>query len=292
MILESFTLKIFNPEKTLPFYTNVLGFKLVEEFTVNDSTFYNLELENPAHKIQLEFNKSATLTPYHQTTTDNYWKFSLFVDDIQRVYKELLKQKHPIGEPSQIGDIGYLSHTADLENHQIEFIQKTFKHNSVSVPPKKGFLLKEQPVLGLLTIRTKYPQKSIELFEDLLDLKLFVRMNVNRGNGFTLYFLGDKNLQAPSQDIDALENREWMYQQSHLFIEIQYYWVSEQDEDFSLNNTQENGLHTINFSGDLTVLKEKLALNKIPFNQLKNYITFETLDKHKILVKESHNPED
>ena len=66
-----------------------------------------------------------------------------------------------------------------------------------------------------------------------MDLKLLVRMYVKRGAGFTLYFLGDKKLQPPNPDIDAIENREWMYQQSHLFIEIQHYWSSEFDDEFS-----------------------------------------------------------
>ncbi|MFC5046530.1 hypothetical protein ACFSTE_03090 [Aquimarina hainanensis] len=39
MILESFTLKIFDPEKTNPFFTIALGFKLEEELTIDDSVF-------------------------------------------------------------------------------------------------------------------------------------------------------------------------------------------------------------------------------------------------------------
>ncbi|WP_290672028.1 hypothetical protein [Kordia sp.] len=62
----------------------------------------------------------------------------------------------------------------------------------------------------MFTIRTKDPLKIIAFYENILDLKLFVRMYVDRGIGFTLYFLGDKNLQAPNPDIDALENIEWM----------------------------------------------------------------------------------
>ncbi|MFC5046531.1 hypothetical protein ACFSTE_03085 [Aquimarina hainanensis] len=243
--------------------------------------FYNLVLKNNNHKIQLEFDRSSTIKPYDQDGIDNYWKFSLFVDDIQKIYTELLKLNHPVGAPFQFGNIGYLSHTTDTEHHQIEFIQKTFKQNEI-------LNTDEQIALGLLTIRTKDPVKIIKFYEDILDLKLFVRMYVNRGDGFTLYFLGNKNLQAPNTDIDVIENREWMYQQSHLFIEIQY-WNSEHDNNFLLNSTLENGLQIINFSGDLNILRRRLIESGVVFQERSNKIIFQTIDNHTIKVKTAHN---
>ena len=285
MKLQSFTLQIFEPEKTVSFYIDVLGFKLLNELSENDSTYYNLCFESTRFYLQLKHTPSLKKTVYKQESVDNYWKYSIFVNDIQSVYKELQKQNIVISEPSQFDDIGYLAHITDPENHQIEFIQKTFKQNTVKTLPNSNYPLLENPELGLITIRTKDPIKSIKFFEDILDLKLFVRMYVTRGNGFTLYFLGDKNLNVPNLDIDAIENREWMYQQSHLFIEIQHYWNSEYDTNFSLKSTPDNGLKRINFSGDLKLLKEKLEINNIPFRQEGESITFETIDKHLISLK-------
>lgn len=285
MKLQSFTLQIFEPEKMLSFYINVLGFKLLNEISEDDSIYYNLCFENTDFHLQLKYTSSLKKTAYQQESTDSYWKYSLFVDDIQRVYKKLQKEKHLISEPIQFGDIGYLAHTTDPENHQIEFIQKTFKQNTVTTIANNNYPLLENPKLGLLTIRTKDPIKSVKLFENILDLKLFVRMYVNRGNGFTLYFLGGKNLNVPNPNIDAIENREWMYQQSHLFIEIQHYWNSEYDTDFSLNPTLNNGLQSVNFSGDIAVLKEKLKKENISFHQKENKITFETIDKYIVSLK-------
>lgn len=286
MNLQSFTLQIFEPKQTIAFYTNVLGFIVKEEFTQNNSTFYNLYQKDAAFHIQLQYNSLLEKKTYQQKPTDNYWKYSLFVDDIQKVYKELRQQQYSVGEPYQFGDIGYLAHTKDTENHQIEFIQKTFKQNSPIKISSNSFK-ESETALGLLTIRTKDPLKSIRFYEEILDLKLFVRMYVDRGNGFTLYFLGAQNLTAPNPDIDAIENREWMYQQRHLFIEIQYYWNTEQDEDFSLHTTPQNGLRTINFLGDITVLKEKLIRNNTTFSEENDHILFETPDKHQILVRMS-----
>jgi len=110
---------------------------------------------------------------------------------------------------------------------------------------------------------------------------------VTRGNGFTLYFLGDKSFDVPNQDIDAIENREWMYQQNHLFIEIQHYWNSEYDTNFSLKPTPNNGLKSINFSGNLDVLKERLIAKNISFRQENDKISFETIDKHLATIENS-----
>ena len=284
MELQGFTLQIFELRKTISFYTDVLGFILNDTFLKNDTTYYNLQLANTNFCLQLKHTTGLEKISYQQLPNDNYWKYSIFVDDIQKVHKELQQQQYQINEPYQFGDIGYLAHTTDVENHQIEFIQKTFKQNSPK--PNNTTTFKEDvAVLGLLTIRTKDPVKSIAFYENILDLKLLVRMYVDRGRGFTLYFLADKNLQAPNPDIDAIENREWMYQQRHLFVEIQYYWNSEYDTEFSLNSKSQNGLQQINFSGDNTRLKEKLTANKIPFSEEAHTIVFETPDTHVISCK-------
>lgn len=282
MKLQSFTLQIFEPEQTLSFYTQVLGFKQLNEFTENNVTYYNLCFENTDFHIQLKYSPLLEKAHYKEAPTDNYWKYSLFVDDIQKAYQHLTHHNMTIGEPFQFGDIGYLAHTKDVENHQIEYIQQTFLQNT-------PITTNESTALGLLTIRTKDPIKIIKFYEDILDLKLFVRMYVNRGRGFTLYFLGNKNLEAPTPDIDAIENREWMYQQSHLFIEIQHYWNSEYDLDFDLNNNKTNGLQSINFSGDIAVIKERLQTNNITYQESKGNITFETIDKHIITIKAANN---
>ncbi|WP_299108664.1 VOC family protein [uncultured Tenacibaculum sp.] len=277
MKLQSFTLQIFDPQKTIAFYTEVLGFSLIREVTVNGLIYYELGFQNPDFYLRLQYNPVADKALYQEKMTDNYWKYSLFVDDIQEAYQNVLAHNFSIGVPFQFGDIGYLAHTADTEQHKIEYIQKTFEQNGT-------LATKEQTALGLITIRTKDPVKILKFYEEVLDMKLFVRMYVNRGNGFTLYFLGAKDLEAPNPNIDAIENREWMYQQRHLFIEIQHFWGSEQDDNFNLEATQETGLQSINFSGDLAMLKERLSSQNISYQEEKNGISFKTLDDHIILV--------
>ena len=283
MTLIGFTLQIYNPQKSIAFYTNTLGMQLVKEETKESTTTYSFSFPKSFVKLQLKYNAQLAKKIYTQKPLDNYWKYSLFVPNNLKTEEEFLKLKHPIGEPFQFEEIGYLAHTQDLENHQIEFIQTTFKGNSATDNTSSST---NTPALGLLTIRTKDPIKTIKMYEDLLDLKLFVRMQVNRGNGFTLYFLGSKNLKVPNPDIDAIENREWMYQQKHLFIEVQQYWGNEQDSSFSLNTLEDQGLQTINFKGSLQQIIPKLETQNIPYERKKNHIYFQSIDKHLIQISE------
>ena len=257
-------------------------------------TVFSLAFQNEQHRLELICPEKEIAEEYAHDAHDNYWKYSLFVNDIQRVYRSLLAHGHEIGTPFQFEKIGYLSHTKDVENYQIEFIQKHFAANTKETLPKKKYPLAECPVLGLLTIRTKDPIKIIRFYEDMFQLKLLVRMYVDRGNGFTLYFLGDQDLVPPRVDIDAIENREWMYQQDHLFIEIQHYWGSEYDSDFVLNIPKQNqmGLGAIKFRGGLAALKNRLERSGLQFGEVMNKETslneihLQTIDHHQIVVVE------
>ncbi|QKX05437.1 hypothetical protein HN014_11100 [Aquimarina sp. TRL1] len=286
MKFKGFSLHINHPEETLSFYQDIIGFRLVEQYQVENHTIFCLESKARGYDLELIYNQESENISYAHEMQDNYWKYSLFVDDIKRVYHRLNQIKHTTGEAYQFGDIGYLMHTADTESHKIEFIQKTFEQHSRQTVSNDLFFLKEQPVLGLLTIRTKDPVKMLRFFESTLGLKLFVRMYVEKGEGFTLYFLGDRELVPPNPDIDAIENREWMYQQNHLFIEIQYYWGSEYKEGFDLCRNK-RGLKSINFVGNLETVKEKLLLYEVQFVERETSIIFNTLDAHEIIVTQA-----
>jgi len=109
MKLQSFTLQILEPERTLQFYKNVLGFKLLNEFSMNDSTYYNFYFENTNFYIQLKYTPSLRKIEYKQKPIDNYWKYSIFVNDIQKVYNALQDENYSVNTPFQFADIVYLA---------------------------------------------------------------------------------------------------------------------------------------------------------------------------------------
>ena len=47
-------------------------------------------------------------------------------------------------------------------------------------------------------------------------------------HGFTLYFLASSTQSPPNADIDALENREWLWQRPYTTLELQHFWPGEQ----------------------------------------------------------------
>ena len=289
MKLRSFRIQIKDGTSSLKFYTEIIGMKLIDTIVSDIGTLFRIGFDDQKYHLELFQAKEVIPEVYKQNLSDNYWKYSLFVADIKRVYKSIHAQEITIGEPTQFGEIGYLAHTKDPDNHEIEFIQQRFEKNTVKSEPNDNYPLKENPKLGLLTIRTKDPVKSIQFYEDIFDMKLFVRMEVNKRNGFTLYFLGHKDLIPPSQNIDSLENREWMYQQNHLFVEIQHYWGTEHNKAFKLK-TNVLGFQSLTFEGDPEILKEKLEKRQIKFQEEVNphnsnkEIHFKSVERLKIIA--------
>ncbi|WP_394750814.1 VOC family protein [Spongiimicrobium salis] len=287
MELTHLQLGIQNPEKTLPFYLEILGMEQVHTFKEESRVHHVLQFRKTGLKLELVHDKKwEQLEVYQEKRTDNYWKFSLFVADIEGVGGEIRNKNHSIGDAYQFGDIGYLSHTKDPENHQIEFIQKTFKSKGTIPIADTDFPLKECPNFGLITLRSTDPLKSIQFYETIFDMQVYVRMYVDRGNGFTLYFLGKKGLTPPSWDMDAIENREWMYQQKETFIELQYYWGSEYDANFKLEKNNPLGYRGMVFC---TTAKEKLKLKleqyRVPITTIyKGKLQLTSPDGHQIQI--------
>ncbi|OJJ15595.1 hypothetical protein BKI52_37565 [marine bacterium AO1-C] len=295
MKIISLQLKTQKPTEAIDFYTKTFGMTLQGEFKDEAGIVYILQFPKGNAHLELLYNpKNITTESYQQNAQDNYWKYSVFVEDIQQIYRFLKNKNISSNEPYQFGDIGYLMHTKDQENYQVEFIQRTFQQNTptylktTASPDKAGPLS-----LGLITLRTKDPVKSIQFYENL-GLKLLVRMYVERGNGFTLYFLGRKDLTPPNADIDAIENREWLYQQEEAFIELQYYWGSENQAKFTLrtNQIKPNGLRQLKLmSENLGDLKELLDKNKRPYSSgfyksnQRQYIQVTSPDEHQIVIE-------
>lgn len=284
-------LKTTQPEKALKFYIKILQMQLVRTVENDDEAHYILAFKGDTMQLALVYNKKETLLyDYREERYDNYWKYSLFINDIQSMYELLVQEGVPVSTPYQFGNIGYLSHTQDEEHYQIEFIQKSFKDNEL--PAHLSAAASENiPTFGLITLRTKDPVKSIQFYETFFDLKLFVRMYVDKGNGFTLYFLGNKDLKPPVNDIDALENREWMYQQKATFIELQHYWGSEYQKDFEFQTkeTLPMGLDSIHFKAQ-SIQDFETEIKEIPYqkhyNNLGQQVEIHMLspDRHKLII--------
>lgn len=286
--LTALQLSIHSPDSTIAFYRDILGMRLIECIDSDESSIYQLQFEDCNTSLSLIHEKNSPADKplskhYQHKKNDHYWKYSIFVDDIERVCDALRNNNHAVSEAHQFGDIGYLAHTMDSEQHHIELIQKNFKQHTRPIEAKPQYPLLESPVMGLITIRSKDPLASIRFYETFFQMKLLVRMYVE---GFTLYFLGNADLQAPNHNTDAIENREWMYQQNELFIEIQHYWGSEYDESFVLESNIPFGCKAIAFThNNMDEMKSSLSRYGIAFHtNTDTTISVISPDMHSITV--------
>lgn len=327
MSVASLCLKTCNPDLALRFYTEELGFTVASKTIVPESgapaggnsqiAYYQLQAQNSplGAKLYLRHDKEAAsgAAGYELGPSDSYWKYSLFVDDIQRVATELRSRsaegESAVSEPFQFGDVGYLAHLKDCENYAIELIQRTFKATNTTETterqpasaeqPLAEYPLKELPQLGLITLRTADPVRSMQFYQQVCGLKLLVRMYVERGSGFTLYFYGPSHLTPPSSDIDAVVNREWLYQQPELFVELQHYWGSEWQPEFRLDNKADDPYGLAHFTLEvdpktsLQQLRECLAELNLPAEEVLHPVTHsaailcQSPDGHPVYVQPS-----
>lgn len=241
------------------------GFTLSTPDVAANETYCRDVLGLSDHGIR--FVRSAA--PYVHRSRDNYWKFSVFVRDIEAAAARVPGAT----APAQFGDVGYLAHAEDDAGHKIELIQKSFAQDPL--------VDDEAPQLGLMTLRTRDPVKSVAEFCALFDLGYVVRMHVERAGGFSLYFLGPRGLVPPSPGVDALENRTWMYGQRALFIELQHRW-----SDKAVLSVNDEGLVAINASGDLDEARARLERLEIAFTEDDDGLRFETFDRHTVVVSD------
>ena len=301
MKLASLVLGIDNPKESLNYYVNHLGMVLIDSSAIDNGKSYQLRFPNSPNSAALELvyehKENWPEEQYEEHRSDNYWKYSLFVNDLERISKALASQ-YQTGEPYQFREIGYLLHTIDNANYKIEYIQKHFKANTTPTPSEEAYPLKESPVFGLITLRTKDPLKTIKFFENNFSLKFIERMYVPKedNKGFTLYFLGPKHLDIPNlADPDAIENREWMYQQKETFIELQHYWGTEVQSDYHLvdKSDQRFGLKRIVFECDnLEKTIEGFKSAKLQFKEVLDgtakvkHLRLSSPDGHNIVVRQ------
>lgn len=158
-----------------------------------------------------------------------YWKIGLTVRDIGRAYGVLADSGVRVGDPPQrFQDIARLCHLEDPDGYCIELIER-----SGDLPlPATASPLGSLPVWSQITLRVKNPAASLAFYRDLLGMRLLARMPVPDYR-FTLYFLAFTDETPPDRDLEALSNRDWLWNRPYVTLELQHRWGTEQDPDFA-----------------------------------------------------------
>ena len=142
-----------------------------------------------------------------------------------------------VTDPQQFRDIGYLCHLADPDGYVIELLQHKFDENHTPDVADPALALGAPPTLGQITIRVTHIERSLGFYRDFLGMELLSRQEVAPSE-FTLYFLAYTDEAPPRSDLDAVENREWLWQRPYTTIELQHVWGRDRG-DFSYR-TEEN----------------------------------------------------
>jgi len=241
------------------FYVRVLGMGVQSKVQHGDISLVRLGY-GEGSDVQLECIgdcKSSTKR-CGGSREDVYWKIGLCLPDVALTAQNLREKGVDVSEAAQFRDIGFLCHLSDPETNGIELLQHDFgsnfkKENSFDA------VAKSKATIGQITLRIKDPVKSLSFYRDLLGMKLLAKMDVEPYK-FSLYFLACTDDEPPSSDLEALENREWLWKRKYTTLELQHRWGSEEKEEFAYNFIPWDVKNTIDNSTGITSLTSHLPL--------------------------------
>lgn len=258
MQLARHTLRIADPGRSLPFYENVLGMKVLEQRLSGDATHYLLGFFPQGQHADtrtldsLQSQSGCFLELVHDSvqpaaevrrqpdTHEGYWKIALSVADLEIAHAKLIAKGVTPDEPRQVGDIAYLCHLNDPDGYCVELIQHDFKQNHTGMAEDSRYPLGTSTSFLLITYRIKDASTSLEFYTGALGMRLLSKQCVAARN-FTLYFLAYSDEPLPVADVEHVDNREWLWQRPYAMVELQHIWGTEADDAFAYRVGPESG---------------------------------------------------
>jgi catechol 2,3-dioxygenase-like lactoylglutathione lyase family enzyme len=191
-----------------------------------------------------------------------YWKIGIGLEDVALGQTKIMTKGTQVSDPHQFQEIGYLCHLKDSAGFSLELLQDTFEKNFVKPAERPEMTLGQPGKIGQITIRSSNIDKTLALYEKILGMKMLSIQEVSQ-YGFTLYFLAYTDESPPNpDDLNAVDNREWLWQRPYTTLEIQY------KPGFELTSLDPNhgvGGMELSLSADP---RSKLDENKISYKEL------------------------
>ncbi|XP_078365882.1 uncharacterized protein LOC144650094 [Oculina patagonica] len=157
-------------------------------------------------------------------SSDVYWKIGLSLVDVDTARSQLVRQGVDVTSTKQFRDIGYMCHLKDPFGYSIELLQHDFKCNfcseRIQSSLQPNLALGQQTHLGQITLRVSDIEKTLSFYQSALGMKLLSRQNIP--NMFDLYFLACTDEKPPSDDLNAVEIREWLWRRPYTTLELQH----------------------------------------------------------------------
>ena len=143
----------------------------------------------------------------------------------------LRKQNIQCFPPTQFKEIGYMSKISDPKGFTIELLQQGFVGNEENIPNNEH-PIKYGAILAHITLRISDLEKSKDYFGQKHNMRLMSIQSVAE-YGFCLYFYSFSGEALPNEDLNAVENRQWLWKRDYTFIELQHI----QEPSVSLHKT-------------------------------------------------------
>lgn len=193
------------------FYCDYLG---MSSFGTASSPLFGFDQE----QCLLEFREGAS-APHEAKSNDFYWKIGITLRDLDAAVAYLRQRGLTLPEPRQFRDIGYLTHLRDPKGFAIELLQQGFEGRSQ--PMGSGHPAGCQATLAHITLRVTDIDAAKSYFGHRLGMRLMSVQPV-RDLDFCLYFYAWSDEALPDPDLNAVENREWLWRRPYALIELQH----------------------------------------------------------------------
>lgn len=216
----------------IEWYCQRLGMSVLKEMRSETDLIHWVGFENNSESACIEFRShiqqaSPPKLYVPNPSSDVYWKIGLSLADVHTARSHLISHGVHVTQPRQFRDIGYLCHLNDPFGYSVELLQRDFQHNFCSERIKSflnpTFALRQQTHVGQITLRVSDIEKSLRFYESSLGMKLLSRQNIP--DMFDLYFLACTDEKPPSDNVNDVEIREWLWKRPYTTLELQYWTV-------------------------------------------------------------------
>ena len=198
-----------------PFYRGHFGMRT---FDADNA----LDLGYDDGQCLLEFHEGGH-EPFYDGPDGLYWKIGITLRDLDVAVAYLRQRGLSVSEPRQFQDIGYMCHLLDPNGFPIELLQQGFEGNQKPLGPGDGHPVACQATLAHVTLRVGDLAGAKAMCEGELGMRLMsVQPVALADRTFCLYFYAWSQDALPNAELEAVENREWLWARPYTLLELQH----------------------------------------------------------------------
>jgi catechol 2,3-dioxygenase-like lactoylglutathione lyase family enzyme len=247
-------LRVNNIAGIEPFYRDHFG---MQAFDCADG----LVLGYDERQCLLEFHEGAD-EPFYGGPDGLYWKIGITLRDLDTAVAHLRQCGLEVSQPRQFLEIGYMCHLRDPNGLPIELLQQGFEGNEAPLGQGAAHPVADQATLAHVTLRISDLAAAKAVCENGLGMRLMsVQPVALADRAFCLYFYAWSQEALPNPDLEAVENREWLWARPYTLLELQH--IAELDGGVRQRQGNEagfDGLSLIDEDGRLRDVSAEFAV--------------------------------